>query len=276
MSQSLQIADFDFQIEEVLLVHKNSLVHNFKWTGYRAGRHMDGLVHCISGCAIYDFGSETVALSAGQTLFLPASCFYTLRCSSTEPFVHYTVNFRLDQIYAPECSVAAEIFAGRTRHIAASSTTARFAASLEKLLSVWQGKLSGYRVMAKSVLYELLTLYLNDAGHTLRSKSEYTRLFPALHLLDTAYTEDQTVAELAELCTMSETHFRRLFLRLTGVSPTEYRLHKRILRAKDLLTSGQFSISEISRETGFSDPSYFSRVFRAQTGMSPGEFRKEL
>ena len=73
---------------------------------------------------------------------------------------------------------------------------------------------------------------------------------------------------------MSETHFRRMFAKLFAVPPTEYRLRKRILRAKDLLLSGQYTISEAARQVGFSDPNYFARIFKLKEGVSPSEFIK--
>ena len=73
---------------------------------------------------------------------------------------------------------------------------------------------------------------------------------------------------------MSVTSFRRMFTKLFAMPPVEYRMNKRILRAKDLLLSGQYSVSEASREVGFTDPNYFTRVFRAREGVSPSEFIK--
>ncbi|MGM9626357.1 MAG: helix-turn-helix domain-containing protein [Eubacteriales bacterium] len=46
------------------------------------------------------------------------------------------------------------------------------------------------------------------------------------------------------------------------------------MRAKDLLLSGQYTISDAAREVGFSDPNYFARIFRSKEGISPSEFMK--
>ena len=52
-------------------------------------------------------------------------------------------------------------------------------------------------------------------------------------------------------------------------------MNKRILKAKDLLLSGEYSVSDTAREVGFDDASYFSRLFRQRTGYSPSEFLKQ-
>lgn len=275
MTGSIQVADFDIQIAEILLVHRNTFVHRFKWTEYRTGRLIDGMTFCVSGRASFDYGDSSFELTPGQAVFLPACSSYVVRCESEEPFIHYTVNFRLDRSeMTAEQTAFSEILSGKLRHITSTEKAETYQPRLEELLSVWQSKRNGYRVMAKALIYELLYLYFTDAGRTHRNKDEYNKLLPAKRLLDENYMGSQSVAELAELCGMSETHFRRMFAKLFAVPPTEYRLRKRILRAKDLLLSGQYTISEAARQVGFSDPNYFARIFKLKEGVSPSEFIK--
>ena len=126
--------------------------------------------------------------------------------------------------------------------------------------------------MAKALLGELLYLYFTDAAHSMRDEDSYERLRPAKQALDKPGAAEYSVRELADLCQLSETHFRRLFGALFGMTPTEYRMNKRILRARDLLLSGQYTVTEAAHAVGFSDPSYFAKVFRAETGIAPREF----
>lgn len=276
MTEQVQIADFDIQINELLLVHKNTFIHRFKWTDYRTGRLIDGVTFCVSGKAYFDFGSSGFALNAGEMTFLPASSSYVVRAESEEPFVHYTANFTLDRAHCEDQGATAfsEILSGRLRHSTSPENVSIYLPRFEELLSVWQNKKNGYRVMSKALVYELLYLYFTDAGRTHRNRDEYERLLPAKKLLDAEYMNSQSTAELAGLCGMSVTSFRRMFTKLFAMPPVEYRMNKRILRAKDLLLSGQYSVSEASREVGFTDPNYFTRVFRAREGVSPSEFIK--
>ena len=267
-------ADFDFDIGEILLVHRNSHIHNFRYTEYRTGRSMDGLVLCISGRAVYDCPDERFTLGPGQMLFLPSNMAYTMRCDSMEPFLHFTVNFRLSAVRARGDHPVSEIITGKRRQLSELSAGSRFPELFERLLSVWQAKRSGYLVMAKSILGELLYLYFTDAARSMRDADSYERLRPAKQALDKPGAAEYTIGELAEMCSLSETHFRRLFGTLFGMTPTEYRMNKRILRAKDLLLSGQYTVTEVARETGFSDPSYFAKVFRTHTGAAPRDFMR--
>lgn len=65
--------------------------------------------------------------------------------------------------------------------------------------------------------------------------------------------------------------FKKQFGITVGEFITEYRLGE----AKRLLESGEQSINEIAHETGFYDQSYFSKVFSAECGRSPSEYRRE-
>jgi AraC-like DNA-binding protein len=144
--------------------------------------------------------------------------------------------------------------------------------SFDELLSVWQAKSSGYRIIAKSLLYRLLYHYLIETESHIYHSDTYYKLIPAQEFLDNFYYEEENISALAQLCNLSESHFRRLFSQLYGCSPTEYRKRKRVLHAKDLLLSGVYSIAEISQMVGFSNQNYFARFFKKETGMSPTDF----
>ncbi len=80
--------------------------------------------------------------------------------------------------------------------------------------------------------------------------------------------------ELAALAGMSVPHYAALFRQSTGYAPVNYHLRLRIQRACQLLDATLLPISEVAEETGFSDPYYFSRMFRGIMGRSPRAYRK--
>lgn len=59
---------------------------------------------------------------------------------------------------------------------------------------------------------------------------------------------------------------------LTGESPGDFIRNMRIRKAMTLLRASDMAVAEIAFRTGFSDPSYFSKCFKAQTGKTPGEY----
>ena len=75
-------------------------------------------------------------------------------------------------------------------------------------------------------------------------------------------------------------YIRKLFKKETGVTPSEYLLKERMALAQKLLSSGisnrfsRYSISQIAEACGFSEPLYFSRVFKQYFGVSPSEYKQ--
>lgn len=82
-----------------------------------------------------------------------------------------------------------------------------------------------------------------------------------------------SISEIASLCSVSEIYFRKLFKKYSGLSPNEYRIHRKIERAKLLLEYEPLSVSEISDLLGFTDSAYFAKVFKERVGISPKEYR---
>lgn len=78
--------------------------------------------------------------------------------------------------------------------------------------------------------------------------------------------------QLASEVGMSYSTFRRLFKQETGLPPGEYFIAMKMNRAKQLLLADK-TIQEVADLLGFDSVYYFSRLFKARTGISPSEFR---
>lgn len=84
-----------------------------------------------------------------------------------------------------------------------------------------------------------------------------------------------TVAQMAREAGMPERSFHRRFLAATGRSPLEHLLHRRIVRAGELLLAEpQTPVDDVAARCGFADASYFARVFRSRTGRTPTGHRR--
>jgi AraC-like DNA-binding protein len=85
---------------------------------------------------------------------------------------------------------------------------------------------------------------------------------------------DVSLADLANDCGLSASHFSRAFRQSTGQSPHQWLQQRRIELAKSLLHDRNLSLSEIGLSCGFADQSHFTRVFAALVGVSPGAWRR--
>ncbi len=96
----------------------------------------------------------------------------------------------------------------------------------------------------------------------------------AVEYLDANAARPIRVEELAALCCLSESHFYTRFRSAVGLTPIEYKHRVMVRRAERLLLdSPALSVEEIGFRVGFESATYFRRVFRAVTGVSPGRYR---
>jgi AraC-like DNA-binding protein len=80
---------------------------------------------------------------------------------------------------------------------------------------------------------------------------------------------DLTVSGIAQAVGMSPDHFTRLFKESTGQSPHQYVVEARVRKAKELLTTGKFTISEAAFHVGFADQSHLTHHFKRVFGLPP-------
>jgi YesN/AraC family two-component response regulator len=97
-------------------------------------------------------------------------------------------------------------------------------------------------------------------------------LEPAINYVEKSYRERLSSGEAAELCGLTTFQFSRLFKETYGVTFQEYMLRFRIREACRLLKNPNAQVSEVACLVGFNDPSYFGKIFRRYTNVSPSRF----
>ena len=95
----------------------------------------------------------------------------------------------------------------------------------------------------------------------------------AITYIENHYNKPITREDLATRLRCSVAHFSRLFSKTTGYSYREFLLLFRLEKAKEMLERSHLKVAEIAYGAGFQDPSYFSKAFRKQVGVSPRQYR---
>lgn len=96
----------------------------------------------------------------------------------------------------------------------------------------------------------------------------------AMYLQNNA-RENVSLDDVASRFYMSKSYLTRIFRSVTGFSVVEYLKFIRIRQAQTLLREGDKSITEIAAACGFGNITYFEKVFKATTGISPLQYRKQ-
>ncbi|MCG7384941.1 AraC family transcriptional regulator [Paenibacillus sp. ACRRY] len=86
------------------------------------------------------------------------------------------------------------------------------------------------------------------------------------------YMNPLTLNELAALHAMSSKRFSYYFYKYTGLRPIDYVIQYRMERARELLQTGNYLIRDVATSVGYTNPLYFSRVFKNKFGVSPSAF----
>ena len=124
-----------------------------------------------------------------------------------------------------------------------------------------------------SLLLEQLLISLSRRVHGTGSTGA-NQLRRSLAYINSAYNTEIRIPSLAAMENLSTSRYNALFKQLMGISPTEYIIKLRISTASELLVGTDLPVKEIARLVGYSDPHFFSRIFKANTQTPPAEYRK--
>jgi AraC-like DNA-binding protein len=97
----------------------------------------------------------------------------------------------------------------------------------------------------------------------------------AVTLLKAEYMRDISLEECAERCRTSPYMLSRSFKQVTGVNYVDYIMRLRMDKAKELLAATPMKINEIAESVGYQH-SYFNKIFKGETGLTPTEYRKQF
>jgi AraC-like DNA-binding protein len=100
------------------------------------------------------------------------------------------------------------------------------------------------------------------------------RLSAALHAIHAEAGHPWTVPELASLSGLSRPAFARNFERSLGQAPMQYLTDWRMTLARDYLRTGELTLDQIARRTGYTSPNAFAAAFRRHHGQPPGQWRQ--
>lgn len=131
-----------------------------------------------------------------------------------------------------------------------------------------------YRTLA--VRGAVLSLMAYLCRHYAARKEEKSRtdlgIEKAIRYIKEHLSEVITIDRLASLAGFSKYYFVREFKRVTSYTVVAYVNLARIERSKELLAQGEMTVGEIAATCGYNNLSYFSKTFRAHTGLAPSEY----
>jgi len=212
----------------------------------------------VSGSAQFIHEKGITKAETGDIIYVPPYYPYTLKCKNEHLFViHFETNENLNNIisFTPQ-------------------NPSYYQRKFEEIFIAWSEKQPGYTYECKSVFYKILMHIARENSHTSPHKSE-DRLNEAIDFIHENFsTSEFSIEQLAKLCNMSGTYFRKLFAKKYKLSPLEYINKLKVQYATELLKLNYYTISEISDKCGFKNIYYFSSFIKRETGLSPSDIAK--
>ena len=227
---------------------------------FHPNRAYHGFVFNCSGAKDYYFDDGTVLHTRENQLFyLPQGSTY--RVKSPAPGGCYAINFYADVNDRP--------FVMSFRN---SDAILKIFKDAEL---AWRMQADFYHVTTIRAVYDLILQVHRERQRAYTPSAQLSLIAPAVEKIQQEFAQNElTVATLASLCNISEAYFRRIFLNEFGTSPKEYMIGLRINYAKQLLESGDFTVSQASHLCGYAEPCHFSREFSKHVGVPPSEYKK--
>lgn len=142
-----------------------------------------------------------------------------------------------------------------------------------KIYTLWNAKKPGYYTECMSILYEIIRK-IKLHGEKYSTSKQSALIQPSYnYMLENFASRDFNYREMCAKSGLSYDYFKELFIARYGTTPVKYVTMLKIDKAKELLITGMYSVTQISELCGFDNVYYFSTVFKKQTGVSPKNYR---
>ncbi len=213
------------------------------------------------GRSVYTVGKNELVADPDHIVYLPAGTEYSLYVDREGACC--VMEFDTAGDAGEFCS----FFIGEDEEIAAS---------LKTILYYWNLRGPAYHSKCLSEIYNLLTQISNIQAYAYSLAGKYQLIHRSVSFIEKNYKNPNLYTPmLAKMSGIGETYYRNIFLAVFGVAPTRYIQNYRIEKAKERLVSTSDSVDKIATSVGFANASYFCKVFKAQTGMTPSEFAEK-
>lgn len=244
-------------ITRIVDVYSYSLPDDICGTGVSAH---NALVMRRSGSTEYTVGKKRFCADPNNILFLPAKTEYSMEVEKKGPCI--VIEF--DCANDPEGLFACVYGVNNAGDILSTA---------KNILHYWTLKGPAFAAKCLSEMYSIITQIatLDSYANTLAGK--YRLIHRSVKYIEANYADpDLYTPRLAEMSGIGETYYRNIFISVFNMPPARYIQQYRVDKAKELIVGSGKSVEEIAVSVGFANASYFCKVFKNLTGLTPLEF----
>lgn len=229
------------------------------------------ILYTYQGYGQLEYRGKTYHLGEGDGFFIDGRSPHHYHCAG-DTWVHSILT-----VQGPELSELYTQFAANERPIFTQPINGSLQDSLEKMLQLYSIARPYRDWQVSAVINQMLTYLLvssvEDSGRNVAMPKNLQFL---IHYIESNYNQSLTLEDLSAFSGISRSHLSREFKKYTGYAPSEYIIQLRLDAARKLLGSTNMTAAAIALETGFHNINNFTKLFKKNTGMTPGAYRKQL
>lgn len=281
----------NLQVEQMhpLVLNVGLAVHNADWNWKNVNSPFTRLYYVTEGSAQIELPDGIYTLSPKHMYFIPAFTIHTNICKSN--FVHYYLHIYEDhysdndwldhwkfpvEIEATDLDLAlfkrlCEINPHMTLQKSDPTTYDNNPTLMQNLIKNRQRAFYD-KVESRGIVFQLLSRFFKQGQSKI--EMEDNRIAKTVLYIRKHLNEAIELEKLAEISCLSKDHFIRLFKKELGTTPLQYINQKKIEKAQLLLITEELAVKEIAFQLAFEDYSYFNRLLKKITGVTPQEYRR--
>lgn len=257
------------QKEQVLGIKLVSCGHIFAKPGREINRPFGRedwlLFYVASGSETFYLQESTVAPQGSFILFAPGEKqhhIYTGNKTAEFYYIHF------------KCAALPDGISLNSSQVYELQFKRQICDIFEEIIEETLQKAPSYEKLCLYKLLHLMTLLERGVIHqNTPMKENFDRIAKAVQHMNRHYESNLTLKNYADMCAMSKYHFLRVFEKIVGSTPLEYRNNIRLEHAADLLLEERLAVEQISSMVGYSSASYFSSAFKQKYALSPKQYQ---
>ncbi|MBD1390413.1 AraC family transcriptional regulator [Neiella sp. HB171785] len=229
------------------------------------------LIYCMKGIGWLQLDNITFKVNPGCAVIIPPNVSHIYRADKDDPWSLFWIHFDGKQVSALLKNLEIDLLKPLL-YIANPQAMRQAFEDVYACLNYNHSE-SGLFAMSAEFMRLLSRIKLEHSAINLKHKLKEDGISSSIRFMQKHLDMSIPLADLAAQAGQSVAHYSKLFRQRTNQSPSAYFIQMKVRKACDQLYQTNLSVREIAEQLGYSDPYYFSRIFKKVQGVSPAQYR---